>query len=386
MVTGAIAVFAMVALRSRHSSSMAPLEARIVDGVAGLTMVVAIPGLPAGTVVRCENQSHPLGAQGQAEFSLTTLQDRVGVVDVPIEVDPPNGEPQHRSARVVLGYRVDPDLSGLATDPPELRLMFRVVPGSRLSIDGQPVATDASGAGVATMQNFAPLSLDGPDTHQQSLHVQVTTPDGVTTSRVYELRVPRTALSVDRPVASELTSADRLVVRGRAPGSRTVSVNHVALPVVANAFETIVPLASLGPHALDIEAFSPNGAPALRHLEIERVAATDRASATRFVSTAPATMVDLAAGPAAIGRHIRLQGRMLGVPRPYQQGQTFQLVVNDRACGTTPCLVWIDLEPGQSPNPSGSIEVIGTVSGRRASETAGGAHRSDPVIDAAFLF
>jgi hypothetical protein len=374
-------------LRSKPAPE-APLQAQIQSGADGaMGMLVTVPGMPAGTVVRYAEQQQTLDAQGQARFALGSLSSRIGAIDLPIELAPPNAAPQQRTARIVLAWRVEPDLNNLAAERPGLQLLFHVVPGSQLLINDQPVATDrVSGIGAARIDNLAPMPLEGPDTLTSDYNVRVNAPDGTVATGVYQLRVPRTPLLLERPAAGPVTmAADRIVVRGRAPGAARVTVGGTAAELTGDAFTAIAPLPAVGPHVLDVVAYSRSGAPAVSRLTVERVA-NDRAAATRFLGGATAGTVEWARGGPAVHQRVRVRGRVLGTPREYEGGQTFQLVVSERGCDASRCLLWIDTEPGVTPAPNATLEIVGTVSGRRQAVTAGGERRSDPVIQAAFVF
>jgi hypothetical protein len=376
-----------LALRERGSATAAPLQAQVEStDTGGLAMTIAVPGQAVGTVVRYGHQQQTLDAQGRARFVLDDLGNRIGIIDLPIEIAPANASPSRRTARIVMAYRVDPDLTGLASDPPTLRLVFHVVPGARLEIDQHPIATDASGTGIATLEDEAPMPVDGPATRERTFHLHVRATDGTEANGTYTLRVPRSALALDRPVApSTLTSADRLVVRGQAPGATRVTVNTVATPVQDGTFETTIALPSPGHVPLTVVAYSPTGAPASTHVDIERIASNDTGSLNRFLATNSASVADLAQGSLSAGRRLRLSGRVLGAPRDHEGAQTFQLIVNDRTCPGGRCLAWVDTEPGQTASADSTVDVVGFVTGRRTSVNANGERRSDPVIHAVVL-
>ncbi len=374
------------ALREHPAPVIPPLQAQIESTDAGLAMTVSLPGQPAGTVVRYGQQRRTLDAQGHVRFSLDDIGTRVGTIDLPIDVTPPNAATTRRTARIVLAYRVEPDLAGLGAEPPTARLVFHVPPGAHLRIDGQPVATDASGNGAATLSTIAPIAVDGPAAHEQTLRVQVQAADGTAAEGSYSLRVPRTALALERPTeATVLTAAARFVVRGHAPQATRVTINGEPAVVQNGTFESVIPLPTPGRVPMDIVAFAAGAAPARMHLDIERVAPTDTAAFGRFLATSNAGIADLAGGTLVAGRRVHFTGRVLGAPREHESGQTFQLVVNDRACPGGHCLAWVDTEPGLAPATDAIADVIGTVTGRRTSVTAGGERRSDPVIHAAVV-
>ncbi|MEI8257731.1 MAG: hypothetical protein WCJ30_18805, partial [Deltaproteobacteria bacterium] len=374
------------AVRGRPLPPVAALQAQVAATDAGLTMTVSLAGQPAGTVVQYGRQRQTLDSQGRVRFALDDLGSRVGTIDLPIDVTLPNAATTRRTARIVLAYRVEPDLSALATEPPTTRLLFHIVPGAQLRIDGQVVATDAAGNGIATLNTIAPLAIDGPAAFEQTLRVQVRAADGSSAEGSYALRVPRTALALERPEGTTLlTAAERLIVRGRAPQATRVTLNGAPAVVQNGTFEAVIPLPAPGRVPLDVVAFSPGGAPALAHVEIERVARTDTAAFDRFLATNSAGIAGLVSNSLATGQHVRFVGRVLGAPREHESGQTFQLVVNNPACRGGHCLAWVDTEPGLAPQADASADVIGTVTGRRTSFLAGGERRSDPVIHAAVV-
>lgn len=385
ILTLVAAIGVWVILAARKNTSESPLQAQVQSQPDGtLTMLVTIPGMPAGTSVRYGNQTQTLDAQGQARFRLNELSNRVGTIELPLEIIPLNGKPQRRIAQIVLAYRVEPDLSNLAADRPGLRLIFHVVPGSRLVVNGQPVTTDPSlGVGAATIDNVAPLPVDGPDSLSSPFDVRVTAPDGTTATGVYHLRVPRTPLLVERPSQGHITTtADRVVLHGRAPGARRITLNGSPVPLEGHTFTTVVPVPTVGQHIWTLVAYSTSGAPALARITVERIAPNDRRAIARFLGASPAGAQQISTGTIPPGTHVRVRGRVLGAPREYEGGQTFQLVVTESPCQQSRCLVWIDTEPGVTVTDGTVVQVIGTVTGRRQAVTASGERRSDVVIHA----
>lgn len=372
-----------LALRTRGTPAIPPVQAEVQSTETGLAMTVALQGQPPGTVVQYAGQRQALDALGRARFTLGDLGTRIGTIDLPIDVTPPNAATTRRTARLVLAYRVEPDLSGLGAEPPTARLIFQVLPAAHLRIDGQTVATDALGHGVATLAAIAPLAADGPAAHEQTLHIQVQNADGTVAEGSYSLRMPRTALALERPVGTTaITTAPRFVVRGHAPQATRVTVNRAPAVVQNGAFEAMVPLSTPGRVPVDIVAFSPGSAPAQMHVDIDRVAATDTAAFTRFLASNGAGINSLATNSLMTGQRVQFAGRVPGAPREHESGQTFQLVVIDRRCPAGHCLLWVDTEPGVAPAEGASADVIGTVTGRRTSVMADGERRSDPVVHA----
>ena len=387
LVAAALGSAIWFGLRGRGTEAVAALQAQVEANEGGaLAMTVAIPGQPAGTVVRYGRQEQHLDAQGRARFVLDDLGSRVGAIDLPIDVNAPNAAPSRRTARIVLAYRVDPDLAGLAGESPTLRLMFHVAPGSQLRVDGQTIATDATGAGAA-VEAVTPMPIDGPAVRERTLHVDVRGADGTAASGTYTLRVPRAQLTLDRPpIGSVTTSAERMVVRGNAAGASRLTVNGIAAAITNGTFETAISLPAPGHVPLDVVAYSTTAAPASAHIDVERIAATDRAAIDRFLATNTGTIAELAAGSLATGKRIHLSGHVLGAPRDHEGGRTFQLLVNDRGCPGGRCLAWVDTEPTtRALAADAAVDVVGYVSGRRSSVTANGERRSDVVLHAVAL-
>jgi hypothetical protein len=383
----AVAGGAAALFLGRSPAAESPLQAQVETNPGGaLAMVVTVPGMPAGTMVRYAGQQQSLDAQGRARFTLDGLGNRVGAIDLPLEVVPANGEPQRRTARIVLAYRVEPDLANLAAERPSLQLVFHVVPGSQLFLNDQPVATDrTSGLGAARIDNLAPIPVDGPDALASTYNVRVVAPDGTVATGTYQLRVPRTPLLLERPARGQLlTASERVVVRGRAPGATRVTLEGAPVELRGDTFTTLVPVANVGRQSLTLVAYSRTGAPAQARIDIERVAPGDRGAVARFLDGAAA--VDWSQSGPTAGQRVRLRGRVLGAPREWEGGQAFQLVVAERGCEASRCLVWVDIEPGHAPAEGASVQVVGTVVGRRQSVTASGERRSDPVVHAALVF
>ncbi len=376
-------------LRSSDGSS-GPAAAGVVS--AGVragphdTLVMAFPpgSFPTGTTVRLGSQTQT-SAGAEMIFALENLGDRVGTIDMPIDVTPPGAPTVRRTARIVLAYHVAPDLEGLASDPPQLRLIFRVAPGSQLSINGQPANTDPrTGIGTATASSGPPLPPER-DALEATFNITVRTPEGATVTGVYPLRVPRTPLTVDRPTSPWITSFDRVVVRARGPGARVATVTGGAAVIAGDRIQAVVPLATVGPQPITLAAYSNVGAPASVRLDVERVRGDVRAATERFLAGSRAGAAEIAAGTLQPPTRVRVTGQVLGDAREHEGGQTFQLVVAHPSCAGGRCVVWVDTPPNGARPDGTRVVVTGAIGGRRTWTTGTGERRTDAVIDAAFV-
>lgn len=363
-----------LALRKHPASTLQAQFERSADGTRMLA--IRVPQATVGAKIRYQQQEYAI-TNGVAQLPGTVVGDRVGEIVLPVQIVS-NGESTASTATVVIAYLVRPILDGLAENPPVARLQIRVQPGARLMLDGQPVTTDASGVGLAAINDVRPLlATDAPLRHNFAIRVQNS--NGSVAEGQYAFELTRTALSIERPVDHFATSSARAMVKVRAPGATSVFFNdQPATTHEGDVFSSAVAIGATGTTTVNVRALRAQFAPALAAVAIERV--TDNAEGiARFAATDSSPCA-----PIAAATRVRFSGRVLGEPRPRDGGSTFQLLVQDRRCAAaTP--IWIDSEPDVTVRSGSTVQVFGTSTGTRTSVSTTGERRTDPVILAGII-
>ncbi len=377
-VAGLIGGGVLLALNLRANRNKPALAAQFEAGPDGArVLAVRVPDVPSGTL-RFENQEAPI-RDGVARLPGAVVGDRVGRVELPVQIVSSNGAATPRTAQVVIGYVVRPELDGLGQSPPSARLSFRVPPGARLELDGQPVQTDALGRGVAAINDLRALPQGEPMlTHSFTIRVQ--SPDGTRVEGTYRFELPRTNVTVDRPARATLkTASERAVIRVRAAGASTVTIDGQPATREGEVFSAVVPTPASATRTVEVRAFRPQYAPGLASVEIERLP-SDAQGVTRFGAADGSACAD-----SIDGARITVRGQVIGAPRTFNSGTTFQLVAQDRRCPRGSAPLWIDAEPDVTVREGETLRVTGTLIGSRTAVTSSGERRTDRVLHAAFV-
>lgn len=382
IVGGLLAVSALGVggwLYTHRTQAPPPLSATLRTQPDG-TQIVSIT-LPdaTGAKVRHNGVEHPVDAQGHVEFPVTLPADRVGYVDVPVDVVRATGvEP--RAMRFLVAWRAETDLRKLGDDPPKMHIVFHVMRGSSLAIAGQSIRVTGE-VGIAELAGPAPSPAGEGEARRERYPVRVVTPDGSAIEEQYELRVPRTQLRVESPARVTMTHEGSIVVQGLAPTATRVRIGGQAATLSGGRFNAVVPVTQ-GSNSLDVVAYAPGGAPALVNLTVYR----DVTPETYLASGGgDRTAAALATRPPPDGARLRVIGTVVGQVIDAPTGRTCQLVVESRACPSNRCTAWIDLPPGAQVTSGASVEVVGEIHGLRAYATQSGERRSDPVVQAVLV-
>lgn len=356
-----------------------PLTATLRTQPGGEQMVsISLPDA-AGAKVRYNGAEHAVDAQGHAEFPVTLPADRVGYIDVPVEVVR-GASVEPRSMRFLVAWRAQTDLAKLGDDPPKIHIVFHVMRGSSLWIAGQQIRVSGE-TGIAELAGPAPSPAGEGDARRERYPVRVVTPDGTSIEEQYELRVPRTQLRVDDPPRVLMTREASIAVHGSAPTASRVRIGGQAATLSAGQFSAVVPVTA-GSNSLDVVAYAPDGAPALVNLTVYRDVTPEA-----YLSSGGGdrSVAAIATRPPPEGARLRVTGTVVGNVIDAPTGRTCQIVVENRACPGGRCTAWVDLPPSVQVTPNAVVEVVGEIRGSRAYATQSGERRSDPVVLAVII-
>lgn len=336
-------------------------------------MVLTLSRVAAGTRVRYQGVEHPLDASGRVELPVALPADRVGEVEVPIEIVPPSGPPERRTVRLVVAWNASTDLSKLREERPRVHVVFRVLRGASLWVEGTPIRVSGD-TGIAEIP-IAPTPVRvGDGTFRSFISVRVALPGGGSSEGRYEIVAPRIALRLSQlPVC--LTHDATLVVNGTAPRATRVTVRGQAATVTGDTWSAVVPL-NPGSNALDIEAFG-DGAPAQARIVAYRDVTPEQYLALNGGDRGVAA---LTARPVVDGTRLRVTGTLVGNAIDTPEGRSIQFVVENRACPDGRCTAWIDVARDTPLSHGTLVEVVGELRGARSYSTTSGERRTDPVI------
>jgi hypothetical protein len=169
------------------------------------------------------------------------------------------------------------------------------------------------------------------------------------------------------------------VIRVRSSGASLVLIDGQPATREGDVFSSIVTTPANGKRTVEIQAFRPQFAPALASIELERMR-NDAQGIARFGATQGSICDD-----GIEGARLSVRGQVLGAPRTYNSGTTFQFIARDRRCPRGTAALWIDAEPDVTVREGQTLRITGTVTGSRTAVTATGERRTDRVLHAAFV-
>lgn len=341
-------------------------------------VVITVPDAAPGTRVRHQGVERPVGADGRAELPITLPGDRVGDVEVPVDLLPPAGGPERRTVRLVVAWSATTDLSKLGEERPRVHVMFRVVRGASLWVEGTAIRVSGD-TGIAEIPVAPTPAREGDGTFRSAIGVRVALPGGGSSDGRYEIVAPRLALRITQPPVS-LTRDATLVVNGTAPRATRVTVGAAPATITGDTFSAVVPI-NPGSNALEVQAFGA-GAPAVARVVAYRDVTPEQYLAANGGDRGVAA---LAARPVVDGARVRVSGTLVGQAIDTAEGRSIQLVVESRACPGGRCTAWVDVARAAPVVGGSAVEVVGELRGARSYSTTSGERRTDPVILAVAL-
>jgi hypothetical protein len=155
-------------------------------------------------------------------------------------------------------------------------------------------------------------------------------------------------------------------------------VGPQAATVIGDTFSAAVPV-NAGSNALDVVAWSPDGAPTLVNLVVYRGVTPET-----YLSTGGGDrgVQGLLARPIVAGTRVRLQGSLIADLSTPNEQPTWQLVVEHASCPSRRCTALVRAPASPALEMNANVEVIGELRGERAYTTQSGERRSDPIVQA----
>jgi hypothetical protein len=309
-----------------------------VDGKDSLHLVCDAKSCKDGTVVALGGMKTSFIA-GEADLLLSTPL-HVGDNSLELMVDRPGmGRDETVKLVVPVAYRVSADVSTMSAPHPAVTIRVEAQPGAEVTVDGKPLTLDPNGAGAYAVDEAA--ATDGPadESRVVSLDVPYTVTSkghGPEAGKV-SARVSVAPLRVDAPGVRAIVEDDKVLVAGRAAKGASVTVDGAPVTVGPDgAFETLVPLPTLGDRTVDVRGGAGALFPRTVHVALSRVASLAEAAKT-FEQQQPLGY-DLVMSNVAgqIGKPMVVEGPVLESRAAGHR--TLALVDDKRGCKKSPCL------------------------------------------------
>ncbi|MBI2894048.1 MAG: hypothetical protein HYY06_10895 [Deltaproteobacteria bacterium] len=359
--------------RLRAAVSRSPSgDAAVLD----LTLTPFVPG----TQIAVLGQKLPVDA-GRARFTVPIGSLAVGPNDIPAEIHGPTGDQTIEHVRVVLSYRVRPDLGGLAKSPPSYSLVFETVPQARVEVEGVALQPDPQGRLVHEVPLATALAA-GP---AHAVRFRVLAPSAPPEDGQVTTTLPIATLAIDRPAEGAVVEADSIECAGEAEVGATVTINGQIVALTGTRFLHRVALPELKDYTLELSSSAPGKAPQTRRVAIRRVASIG-AEVAAFVAT-----VDRSLTYARVSENVAIYagqrasffGKIFNVHT--EAGRTtLQILVRDCPEGLR-CSLWV-VYAGETNAANGDwVDVHGTLAGAQSYRTTRGEELTVPKLDARFV-
>jgi len=272
------------------------------------------------------------------------------------------------SVTVPVFFRLRAELGRLTSDPPAVVLMIDALSGTRVTVDGKPVALDARGHAELTIDVTRELTLDAQNrTHFERRVRYLIERDRERSEGEIPFQSSITPLAVSTPGERLITAALSFPLSGRtAPKARLVA-NGYPLPVGEDgSFSQDMAISRPGTTRLRLHASAEGMAPRLFTVELEQV--TDlRARALELARDALVHTDQLIAAPSKEPRLAALTGELLEQNR---DGRRTRMLV-DLPCAKGPCLGRVDYGGGEAHRTGAVHSFVGHVTSVTDSKEAG---------------
>lgn len=329
LLAGGVAAF--VVLRGGSTLAASPQ----LDESGRESLKIRCESCPDGTVVALGASS----AQVAASAAVLPLPAplKIGENDLDVQIDrPASGRDETVRIHVPVAYRVRADMATLAAKPPAITVRVEATNGSDVTVEGKPVALDATGRGSYALDLSKDVegTSDEQKTIERKIAFAITPKGGKPESGSLTARAAIVPLHLDSPGAVLYTDRATAAVSGQTKAGGAVTIDGQTAPIDAQGrFGARVELKEIGEKGLAIVASSPPLAPRIVHAKAIRVASLD-ATAKELESKGPLAYDAFATDPASkVGQAVAVDGEV--VESRAQQGYTVMLVDAKKGCAAT---------------------------------------------------
>lgn len=340
-----------------------------------------VPGAPPGTKLRFGGQEKVLQA-GRAEFRLADDALRVGDNVAPVDVVRPDGTVKSAKIPLRVPYLIRVDTSPLHADEPAVDVIVNALPGSRVSLDGQPLELDQQGRGVRRYPIDA-ASAPASGTIEQVVRYRVHPPSGADAVDELHTTISVSTMQIDRPGLEAVTDKESVEVNGAVAPDSEVTVDGNQVPVKSGRFLYRLALPELGEYTPKVIAREPGKAPHARTIKIRRVADLKK-EADSFQADSSLTYARIAQNPSLYqGQKVAFEGRVYNVS--VQGGQSvIQMLVRDCPKGSR-CSLWVTYPADTDATNNSWVRILGTIQGQQQFRSENERIVTVPKVAAAFV-
>ena len=265
-----------------------------------------------------------------------------------------------------LAYRIRGDLSALSSATPTINVVVEAQPGTTVTVDGKPVALDASGKATVGYDVTQETTGATDETRTIDKKIPYTVEDKTkkTTTGEVAVRVAVLPLHVDAPGAMLVTSDATAWISGRTAKGSAVTANGKALTVAPDgAFEGPIDLQdgaqSVTVRTAPADDAKTKAAPRSATVQVKRVASID-AEAKALDTPDALGFDDAARDPAGnAGKPFTVIGSVLEARAGHHQ--TVLLVDDKRGCAKGPCMVRVEHGADDGVRAGDPIAAYGTL-------------------------
>jgi len=340
-----------------------------------------VPGAPPGSKLRFGGQERILQA-GRAEFRLADDALRVGENVAPVDVVHPDGTVGSAKIPLWVPYLIRVDTSPLHTDEPAVDVIVNALPGSKVSLDGEPLELDEQGRGVRRYPIDA-AKAPASGNIEQVVRYRIQPPSGKDAVDELHTSITVSTMQIDRPGLEAVTAKDSVEINGAVAPDSEVTVDGNPVPVKSGRFLYRFALPSLGQYTARVIAREPGKAPHGRTIHIRRVADLKK-EAESFQADKSLTYARIAQNPSIYqGQKVAFEGRVYNVS--VQAGQSvIQMLVKDCPKGSR-CSLWITYPADTDATNNSWVRVLGTVEGQQQFRSENERIVTVPKVAAAFV-
>jgi hypothetical protein len=340
------------------------------DGKGNELLELSCSECPDGT--RTWIDSAPVAFHGgKAVLSLQTPL-KVGENPIVLVLERPGRSREEIALSLPIEFRVRSSTDELAQEIPKVSVLASVLAGTKLEVDGKPVAPDPSG--VVRFDYEVTGELTGPEASVKTLErvvpYKAVSASGATQSGQVEIRIGITPLIVDAPGSSIIVGDKDIVIAGRtAPGS-VLKIGAQSLTLDPEGRFVSKQSLAPGDNSFTVRSTLKDHAPRLVKVVVRRSDNLEREAALARAMAQTSYAEVLRAGDGAIGRSLAVEGQLFDVRH---DGYTSVLLVDvKKGCKKTSCLskviygVETSLEKGRAVKAFG--KVLRFVDGPRTGE------------------
>jgi hypothetical protein len=372
-----MAVVAYFMLRGRGSvTARAALDAR-----GDEQLELACDECPDGTKTWIDTAPATFRG-GKATLPLQTPL-KVGENPIVLVLERPGRSREELALSLPIEFRVRSSTDELSQDTPKVSVLASVLAGTKLEVDGKPVAPDPSR--VVRFDYDVTSEVTGPEasvtTLERLVPYKATSANGTGQDGQVQIRIGVTPLIVDAPGPSIVVDAKELVIAGRTAPGAVLKVGAQVIALDPEGRFVSKQALSRGDNSFTVRSTLKDLAPRLVKVNVRRSDDLEREATLARTTTQTSYIEVMRAGEAAIGRSLALDGQLFDVRH---DGYTSVFLLDVKGgCKKPPCLskvlygVTMPVEKGRRIQAFGKVMrfVDGARSGERIPEV-----RADLVV------